>query len=48
MRSFNILNSIDSNLNIVWNKGAYSPIKETRFCGIASNDHFAFIIMWRQ
>ena len=37
MRSFHILNSIENNQNIVWDKGAYSPIKETRSYGIAIN-----------
>ena len=37
MRSLNTLNSIDNNENIVWDKGTYSLITETRSYDIASN-----------
>ena len=38
MRSLNILNSIDNNQNIVWDKGVHLPINEMRCYGIASNE----------
>ena len=38
IRSLNTLNSIHNNQNIAWDKGAYSPITETRSYYLASND----------
>ena len=43
MRSLNLLNYIDINQNIAWDKGAYSLITEMRSYDIASNELFCYI-----